>query len=173
MEPLDEIDRALIGHLQKNARLSNKELAHAVHLSQSSCLQRVRSLTARGVFRGFHAEVDAKAVGIGLEAVISIRLRHHARPDVEAFWAHVIGLPEVLAVYHIGGRTDFLVHVGARDADHLRTIAMDAFTTRDEVAQIETAVVFDRHRREVVPVFGDEPGDSKSRRDDRPIRRKR
>ena len=146
MRPLDRTDAAIVRHLQNNARLSNKELAAAVGVAPSTCLERVRRLSAEGVLRGYHADVDPHAVGVGLQAMISIRLGQHSRARVEAFQAHALGLPEVVQVFHTTGASDFLVHVAVRDTEHLRTLALAAFTERPEVARIETSLLF-AHRR--------------------------
>ncbi len=150
--PLDQIDLDIVGNLQKNARLSNKELAHRVHLSPSSCLERVRRLNATGVFRGFHADVDPDALGCALQAMITVRLRRHSRRDVVAFRAHLLSLPQVIAVYHVGGSYDFLVHVAVRDSNHLRDLALDSFTARPEVGQMETHFIFEYCKSESLPV---------------------
>ena len=131
---LDRIDCDILTLLQKDARLSNKELAAGVGLAASSCLARVQRLRSLGVLRGAHAEVDPQALGIGLQALIAVQLRQHSRAQVKAFWKHALGLPEVLSVFHVAGTHDFQVHVAVRDAHHLRDLALDAFTTRSEVA---------------------------------------
>ena len=79
---LDRTFERIIALLQKNARLSNKELAAHVGLAPSSCLERVRSLQEAGVFKGFHADVDPKALGIDLQAMIAIRLSGHSRDSL-------------------------------------------------------------------------------------------
>ncbi|HRC87977.1 MAG TPA: Lrp/AsnC family transcriptional regulator [Thermoanaerobaculia bacterium] len=149
----DRIDIEILRELQKNARLSNKELAVRVGLAASSCLERVRRLANAGFFRGFHADLDPRKVGVGLEAMITIRLAHHVRNQVESFRGHVLSLPEVVAVYHLTGRSDFLVHVAVRDLDHLRELALNAFTTREEVDQMETSVVFNHVRSHELPIY--------------------
>jgi len=143
---LDRIDREIVAALSNNARLSNKELAARVGLAPSSCLERFRRLVRDGVLTGFRAEVDAKALGLGLEAMISVRLKQHTRESFEAFRAHVQTLPEVIDAYHVTGANDFLVHVRVADADRLRDFAIDAFTTRPEVGHLETALVFEHVR---------------------------
>ncbi|MBZ4420649.1 Lrp/AsnC family transcriptional regulator [Myxococcus sp. RHST-1-4] len=150
---LDRIDFAILEALQKNARLSNKELAAEVGLAQSSCLARVGRLREAGVLKSFHAEVDPRAVGIGLQAMIAVRLRQHSRETLEAFRRHTLSLPEVLAVYHVAGANDFLIHVAVRDADHLRDLGMDAFTTRPEVAHLETSLIFEYVRSPGMPLY--------------------
>lgn len=150
---LDRIDFAILEALQNNGRLSNKELAALVHLSPSSCWERVRQLREEGVLVGFHAELDPKAVGIGLQAMIGVRLKRHTREAVESFRAHALGIQEVIAVYHVTGDKDFLVQVAVRDAEHLRDLALEAFTTRREVANLETSLIFESATKNALPIY--------------------
>lgn len=155
MRPIDRIDAEILGHLQKNARSSNRQLAQKVGLAESTTLARVRLLLDEGILRGFHAEVDPRALGIGLQAMIAVRLGKHRRDEVEGFHDHAIGLEEVVACYHMAGEYDFLVHVMARDAPDLRRLAMDAFTTRPEVAHLETMLIFEHEIDHQWPVLLD------------------
>ena len=152
MRPLDRIDRVILARLQNNARTSNKEIAAAVGLAPSTALERTRRLEADGVLVGYHAEVSAEALGVGLQALVAVTLRQHARPLVEAFEAHALGLPEVVQVFHTAGAADFLVHVAVRDTEHLRTLALAGFTERPEVARIETSLLFAHRRTAGLPI---------------------
>lgn len=144
MKPeLDRIDFVILDALQKNGRLSNKELAGIAGLAPSSCHARVRRLRALDVLRGTHAAVNPIALGIGLQAIVFVRLERHSRDAVVAFRDAMKQLTEVVAVQHVGGVHDFLLHVAVRDTHHLRDLAMDAFTTRPEVATIETHLLFE------------------------------
>jgi DNA-binding Lrp family transcriptional regulator len=139
---LDRIDFAIVGVLQKNARTPNNRLAEIVGVAPSTCLERVRRLSRLGVLRGYHADVGPAWLGIGLEAMIAVRLRQHSRDLVDAFREYVVELPEVRGVFHVTGGDDFLVHVAVRDSDHLRDLALDSFTTRPEVDHIQTRLIF-------------------------------
>lgn len=150
---LDRIDCGILAALQENARLSNKELATRVGLSQSSCLERVRRLEARGVLRGYHADVDPAALGIRLEAICSVRLGLHARDEFEHFFAAVRELPEVIAVYELAGATDYLLHVVVRDADHLRELMHEQISARPEVSHLETALIFRHAGKKTLPQY--------------------
>jgi DNA-binding Lrp family transcriptional regulator len=140
--PLDRIDRELVLALQKNARISNKELAEQVGLSPSTCLERVRRLRARGVVRGFHAAVDPAQLGRPTQAIISVRLGVHRRELIDDFYEHVLRLPESIAVFHVSGSDDYLVHVAVQDTDHLRSLVLDDLTARPEVEHVETRLIF-------------------------------
>jgi DNA-binding Lrp family transcriptional regulator len=150
---LDRTDFAIIRLLRKNARIPNKDLAGRVGVAPSTALERVRRLREAGVLLGYHAEIAPAAVGIGLQAMVAVRLARHSRSHVEAIHAHLLGLPEVLSLYHVAGADDFLVHVGVRDSDHLRDFAMSALTSREEVAHIQTHLIFAFQRAPDLPVY--------------------
>lgn len=150
---LDRIDFVILRELRKNARLPNKALAARLGVAPSTALERVRRLRELGAIQGYHAEIRPAALGIGLQALISVRLARHSRHELAAFNEHLGTLREVLAFYHVAGADDFLVHVAVRDSDHLRDFALDAFTTRQEVARIETSLIFNFKRNVEVPVF--------------------
>lgn len=151
---LDRTDRAIVSVLQQNARLSNKEIAARVGIAQSTCSERIRRLETTGVFRGFYADIDPAVVGVGLQAMIAVRLHRHETTQVERFRRYAEQLEEVVAFYHMAGTNDFLVHVIVRDSDHLRDIAMGAFTAQPEVAHIETSIIFEHTRFKRLPDFG-------------------
>ncbi len=160
--PLDRIDRILVAQLQNNARLSNKELAARVGLAPSSCLERVRRLVRDGVLRGFHADVNPGALGVALQAMIAVRLKQHSRDLAAAFRRHVAALPEVVSVFHIAGENDYLLQVAVHDVDHLRNFTLDRLTARDEVAHVETALIFEHLPRWQLPDYlGEEPPPSR------------
>ena len=148
---LDAVDRAILAVLQKDAGLSNKELARKIRLAPSSCLQRVRRLRDAGAIRGLHADVSPEALGIGLQAIVAVRLTHHLEKDVEAFRAQLRGRPEVVNAYYVSGGVDFLVHVVVRDVAHLRTLGVEAFTSHRLVAHVETSLIFEHERANELP----------------------
>ncbi len=152
----DRIDRRIIEILQKDARVSNKVLAAEVGLAPSSCFERVRRLEEAGVFLGFHAEVDLKALGNTIQAMVAIRLHKQGSSIVEEFTEHALTSPEVRGVYHVSGVNDILIHVVVKDSDHLRELVVREIASRDEIAHVETALVFDYQRNTTIPFVHNE-----------------
>jgi DNA-binding Lrp family transcriptional regulator len=161
---LSRIDIAILAALQNDARLSNKELAARVDLAPSSCLERVRRLRESGVLTGFRAQVEPTALGIAIQALVFVSLARHDREQVKSFRAHALSLYETIGLYHVAGQHDFLVHVGVRDANHLRDLAMDAFTSRPEVSRIETHLIFEHVPKPQMPVRTETGGEKEKRR---------
>lgn len=150
---LDQIDFAMIEALQNNARLTNKELAAKINLAPSSCLTRMRTLVKTKVIQGYHAEINASAMGIGVEALIAVRLTKHARTSYQRVWMHIMALPEVLSLLHVSGAFDLQVHVALRDVAHLRDFIMDSLATRPEVDRFETSIIYRGERRTRLPRY--------------------
>jgi DNA-binding Lrp family transcriptional regulator len=142
MDAVDRIDREILRLLARDARTTNKSLAGSVGLSESACLERVRRLTERGILRGAHADVDPRALGIGVQALVSVQLERHTRSAVAAFERKAIELPQVVALYHTTGRNDYIAHAVAQDMDHLRDFTLDAITSLPEVGRVETSLLF-------------------------------
>jgi DNA-binding Lrp family transcriptional regulator len=143
---LDELDLALLAGLQNNARQTNRDLAEAVGVAPSTSLERVRALRERGVIRGYHADVDLKALGRGIQALVAVRIRPPSRQNIEAFREWVAQLPETVGVFVVSGGDDFLVHVAVPHTDGLYAFVIDRLTERPEVADVRTSVVYE-HRR--------------------------
>jgi len=144
-EPLDEIDSILVRLLQDDARMSNARLADEAGIAASTCLVRVRGLIERGVIRGFHADLDPRALGLGLEALISVNIRVGARAAISSFSEEMRVLPEVVQVFFLGGSEDFIIHVATRDSDHVRQFVVDNLSAHPSVASTRTSLVFDQH----------------------------
>ncbi|WP_426595485.1 Lrp/AsnC family transcriptional regulator [Cellulomonas sp. McL0617] len=141
--PLDDIDRAILRELERDGRISNKELAALVGVAPSTCHARVRALRESGVLRGFHAQVNPEAVGRGLQAMIAVRLQAAARARLSDVAHRLAQRPEVRDVYVLAGVDDVLVHVAVRDSPELRRFVLEHLSTRPEVAHTQTSLVFE------------------------------
>lgn len=150
---LDLVDFQLLEELQREARLSNKDLADRVGISPSTCLERVRRLIRDGAITGFHADVAPEAVGIGVQAMIAVRLGRHAEISFDKLLNELRQLREVVHVYLLAGAEDVLIHVAVRDVAHLRTLVVDHLTARSDVAHIETSLIFEFAKATVLPNY--------------------
>src|SRR5689334_17597047 len=146
VRPLDEVDRAILAVLAGDARISNKDLADRVGVAQSTCLGRVRALRADGVIRGFHADIDPRALGHDLQAMIAVRLQPSARGALNDSITALSRRPEVLEVYFVAGANDFLVHVATASTDELRRFVGDVLNRDPAIAGTETNLIFEHIR---------------------------
>jgi DNA-binding Lrp family transcriptional regulator len=149
-------DVVLIRLLQKNARVTNKELARAAGIAESTCLERVRALQQRGIIRGWHAEVDLAAIGRPIRVLISVRLQPKTTEAVNAFHDAVLVADETLGVATVAGTDDFIVEVAVADVDHLRDFLFQHISNQPNVTDTHTALVYDYQRKVVIePIVED------------------
>lgn len=112
---LDAIDRRILAALQRDARLTNVQLAEEVGLSPSPCLRRVKLLEEAGILTGYHASLDRAEVGLGLMVFVGVKVERHGDTDAESFRVAVRQLPEVVVCHIVSGETDFLLQVVVPD----------------------------------------------------------
>jgi DNA-binding Lrp family transcriptional regulator len=144
-EPLDEVDRRIVQLLRDDARITNSRLAELAGIAASTCLARVRSLVDRGVITGFSAIVSPAALGLGLEALISVSIRTGARQRIGEFRADLEHRPEVRQLFFLGGSEDFVLHVAVHDTDALREFVVEQLSAHPAVASTRTSLVFQHH----------------------------
>lgn len=150
---LDRIDAEILRLLQNDSRLSNKQIAAQVGLAPSSVHDRLKRLWSEGVLTGAYVEVAPKAMGVGLEALLLIELSKHERATVDRLMEEVVHIPEVRSAHLITGRYDLVVHVVARDTQHLKDLALDHFTNRPGVTRIETSIIYETRVRHELPML--------------------
>ena len=142
---LDEVDRRIVDALRADARMPNSRLAELVGVAPSTCLARVRSLVERGVITGFTATVSPAALGLGLEALISVSIRTGARQRITEFRDDLEHRPEVRQLFFLGGSEDFVLHVAVHDTDALREFVVEQLSAHPAVASTRTSLVFQHH----------------------------
>jgi DNA-binding Lrp family transcriptional regulator len=142
---LDETDLVILRELARDARLPNNALAQRAGIAASTCLARVRSLRDRGVIRGYHADIDPAALGRPLQAMVAVRLQADSRGHLRSFVAGMAQLPEVLNVFFLAGKDDFLLHVAAASTQALRDL-VERLSRNADVAYTETSLIFEHVR---------------------------
>jgi Lrp/AsnC family transcriptional regulator, leucine-responsive regulatory protein len=121
---LDATNRRLLAELQADARLSLAELGRRVGLSSPAVAERLNRLEADGVIRGYHADIDPRALGYGLSAVVRVR---PAPRQLRAVADAARETPEVVECHRITGEDCFVLRAHVRDVDHLEEV-IDRFT---------------------------------------------
>ena len=143
---VDDIDRRILTALHADARMSNSALAELVGIAPSTCHGRVRRLQDLGVIRGFYADIDPAAIGLNLQAMISVSLQSNARGKIRNFIGQIRRKPQVMDVYFLAGADDFILHVAARDTDDLRSFVVENLNADADVAGTQTSLIFEHLR---------------------------
>lgn len=140
---IDRIDRALLRALYRNARASGSALAREAQVAESTVALRLRRLRDDGYLRGFHADINVEALGMTVQAIISVKLVRHARAEVDAFRREAPAWPGVLSFFHTGGADDYMLHIAAASATDLRDFVITHLADHPAVAHTETNLVFE------------------------------
>ena len=136
---LDRTDRTILTELQRDGRLSNRELAEKVHLSESACLRRVRALEDAGVIDRYAALVSQSKVGLPGNVFVSITLNRQEQTDLAAFEEAVKRVPEVMECYLMTGAQDYLVRVVVSDAADFERLHSQHLTRLPGVARVQSS----------------------------------
>ena len=136
---LDRTDRTILAELQHDGRLSNRELADKVHLSESACLRRVRALEDAGVIDRYAALVSQSKVGLPGNVFVSITLNRQEQADLAAFEEAVKRVPEVMECYLMTGAQDYLLRVVVSDAADFERLHSQHLTRLPGVARVQSS----------------------------------
>ncbi len=150
---LDRIDRRILRDLQDDGRMTNVELARRAGISAPPCLRRVRALEEAGYIRGYHAIVDAEALGFGVTVFAHVGLNSQAEADLKAFEGLITEWPEVREANMLAGETDFLLKVVAPDWDGYQRFLTTKLTAAPNVSHVKSALAIRTSKQQAgVPI---------------------
>ncbi|SFL09397.1 Lrp/AsnC family transcriptional regulator [Falsiroseomonas stagni] len=127
---LDRIDLRILVHLQKNARVTNVELADAVGLSASPCLVRVKRLEKTGYITGYGADIQLRKLGETTSIFTEVTLADHRMQDFSRFENAIRGVDEILECHLVSGGYDYMLKFLTRGIQHYQEI-IESLLTRN------------------------------------------
>lgn len=138
---LDEIDRKILSELQADGRMTNVELAGRVGISAPPCLRRVRALEEQGLIQGYHAAVDARALGFEVQVFAMVGLQSQAEVDLSAFEDRCKDWPLVRECHMLNGEVDFVLKCVAPDLSTFQRFLTEELTAAPNVIGVKTSLV--------------------------------
>jgi DNA-binding Lrp family transcriptional regulator len=157
---LDRIDRRILHDLQENGRMTNVELARRAGISAPPCLRRVRALEKAGLIKGYHAEINAEALGFSVTVFAQVGLSSQAEADLRAFEGLMASYPEVRECHMLAGEADFLLRIVATDWDAYQRFLTSKLTPAPNVSHVKTALAIRSSKSEPgVPIEVDAPNE--------------
>ena len=140
---LDETDLQILKTLQKNAKLTTKELADAVHLTPTPVFERQKRLERQGYIKKYVAILDPEMLGQGLQVFCKVKLKHINHEIVDAFVRRIQRIPEVTECYNTSGAYDYLLKVRARDMKQYQEFVLNKLGEIENISSIESTFVMD------------------------------
>jgi DNA-binding Lrp family transcriptional regulator len=138
---LDKKDRAILGELQRDSRLTMQQLAERTGMSNSSCWRRVRNLEEEGIIDRYAAILNAKKAGFSLSSMTLVSLARHEQKHVDNFVREVMRHPEVLECFATSGEADFHLRVVVEDMDAYNRFLDDFIFRLPGVSQVRSDIV--------------------------------
>ena len=141
METLDRTDILILRELQKDAKLTTKELAAKVNLSPSPTFERQKRLEREGYIRKYVAVVDPVKVGNGIMVLCNVRLKHHSKEFSRQFTSVIAGIDEVVDWFYSSGDYDYLLKIYARDMRHYQEFVLGTLGDMDCIGSLHSIFV--------------------------------
>lgn len=140
-EDLDQIDLQILKTLQRNAKLTTKELADIVHLTSTPVFERQKRLERLGYIKKYVAVLDPEKLDRGLLVFCKVKLKQINSEIANSFVRRIQYIPEVTECYNTSGTYDYLLKVRARDMKQYQEFLLTKLGDIDSVAAIESMFV--------------------------------
>lgn len=140
---LDRLDRHILELLQRDGRMSMTDLADAVGLTVSPCIERVKRLEREGVIQGYHARVSPAALDAGLLVFVEISMSSKSERTFDEFRREILRIPEVMECHLVTGDFDYLVKARIKEISRYRNLLGDILLRLPGVTQTKSCVVME------------------------------
>ncbi len=145
---IDAVDLKILAELQANGRITNVELAERANITAPPSLRRVRALEKAGLIRGYHADLEPKALGYELTAFAFVGLSSQAEADLKTFEEEVRSWPLVRECYMLSGEIDFILKCVAHDLSEFQDFVTEQLTAAKNVESVKTALAIRTSKHE-------------------------
>ena len=145
---LDAIDLRILAELQTNGRITNVELSRRARITAPPCLRRIRALEKAGFIKGYHAELDGKALGFEVTGFVFVGLASQKDADLKQFEESTRRWKEVRECHMLSGEVDFLLKCVAKDLSAFQSFITDTVTAEKNVASVKSSLVIHASKQE-------------------------
>ena len=139
---LDDTDRKILRILMADARTPFSEIARQIDMSSATVHDRVNRMEDAGVIEGYHASLDPKQIGLGISALVGLRVEQGRERDTLERLAAIEGVQEV---HLTTGQWDVVIRVYAADTERLRELMFDTIAQMEGFARSQTMVILGTH----------------------------
>ena len=140
----DPTDSHLLSALQANGALTAQDLGAMLNLSPSQAARRRQRLEADGMIAGYSARLDPKALGLNVQAFVSVQMARHNPDTARGFASLITTLPEVVACWTLTGEADYLLRVWCVDLAALNVLIQGRLLTHPSVGRVQSQIVMDQ-----------------------------
>ncbi len=148
MALLDNTDLKILNLLQKNARLTIKQLAMELQKSHTPVFERVKKLEEKGYIKRYVAILDAKLINRQLKAFTHVQLKEHSQKILSEFEKEVVKFHEVMECYHMTGAFDFILKIAVKDMEAYHEFLMQKLSKLPDIGTLQSFFVMSESKHE-------------------------
>ncbi len=141
---LDKIDFKILKILQENAKITNLQLSGEIGLSPAPTLERVKKLENAKLIKGYYAEVNEEALGVGIKAIIQITLTRQIENAIANFKKEINKIPEIMECYQVTGSADYILIVMLKDIRDFEMLISTRLSKMEEIGQMQTMMILSK-----------------------------
>jgi Lrp/AsnC family leucine-responsive transcriptional regulator len=144
---MDRYDARILAALQRDGRIPVVELAESIGLSPTPCARRIKTLESIGAIEGYSAVLNPARVGLGVLAIVQVKLTEHTDETVARFEREILLMDEVTRCFAITGSYDFILEVYGEDLEALSSVVLKKLVRVPNVRDMQSSVVLDTIKR--------------------------
>jgi DNA-binding Lrp family transcriptional regulator len=137
----DETDLQILKLLQKDAKMTVKQLSEKLHLTPTPIFERIKKLEKHGFISSYQAILDRQLLGLTMLVFCNVTLQEHQAERLTQFESDVQKLPEVLACYHIGGQDDYLLKVCVKNMGAYHLFVSKTLASLKNIGKVHSSFV--------------------------------
>lgn len=154
MEKLDATDIKILGVLQKDSKLTTKEIAKLVNLSPTPVFERQKRLERDGYIKRYTAELDPEKLGCNLIVFCSIKLKQHTKENGFQFMEAINQIDTITNCYNISGDYDFVLKIYVRNMKHYQDFVLNTLGEIDAIGSLHsTFVIGEVKNTNSIPIY--------------------
>ncbi|MFL2571810.1 MAG: Lrp/AsnC family transcriptional regulator [Parvicellaceae bacterium] len=138
---IDQIDCAILELLQKDGKMTYKEVAGELNLTTTPVYERIKKLEKSGVIQYYKAIIDRRKLGLQLLVFCNVSLKEHQAEYLENFENDIVNFPEVISCYHIAGMYDYLIQLTVKDMDEYQIFISKKIANIKNIAKVQSSFV--------------------------------
>ena len=138
---MDQQDKRILKFLQKDSKITIKELSTHLGLSGTAVYERIRKMERKGIIEAYSIRVNKELAGFGFVVFCQIKLKEHKHEYLVKFEREVIKFKEVLECYNVSGDYDYLLKIAVKDMAAYHQFLNDKLTYLDHIGSAHSTFI--------------------------------
>lgn len=138
---MDKTDRSILLLLQKDGKITIKEIAERLNLTTTPIFERVKKLEREGYIKSYKAILDRKKAGLQLMVFCNVTLNLHQTDYLKKFEKDIQQFPEVVECYHVAGMFDYLIKIYAENMERYQDFLSNKLASLENISKVQSSFV--------------------------------